>query len=72
MEYTISVHKDSESGWYTGQCVQIPNAISQGATLDELMDNMKDAISMILEYNKEKIKERQGNEKIFYRKVAVV
>ena len=69
MEYTISVHKDS-GGWYIGQCVQVPAAISEGATLDELMDNMKDAISMILQYNKDKM--RLSGNKVFYRKVAVV
>ena len=70
MEYTISVHKDEASGWYCGQCVQVPAAISLGATLDELMDNMKDAISMILQYNKDKV--RQSSGKVFYRKLALV
>ena len=54
MEYTILIHKDEKSGWYCGQCEQLPGAISQGATFEELMENMKDAISLILEYNKEK------------------
>lgn len=70
MEYTISVHKNTENGWYSGQCVQIPGAISQGKTLDELMENMKDAITMILEYNKEQA--HSNGEKVFFRKLAVV
>ena len=51
MEYTILIHKDVEGGWYCGQCQQLPGAISQGKTLDELMENMKDAIQLVLEYN---------------------
>ena len=47
MEYTVLIHKDEESGWYSGKCVQIPAAMSQGKTLDELMENMKDAIHSI-------------------------
>ena len=53
MEYTILIHKDVEGGWYCGQCQQLPGAISEGKTLDELMENMKDAIQLVLEYNKE-------------------
>lgn len=72
MEYTVIIEKDPESGWFVGKCVQLPEAMSQGETLDELLDNMKDAISLVLEYNKEKavhaFKFKGG--KVFYRKVA--
>ena len=50
MDYTIIVQKN-ENGWYTGQCEQVPEAISQGATLEELKENMADAIKMVIEYN---------------------
>ena len=49
MEYTIIIKKDKKSGWYVGKCVQIPGAMSQGETVDELMENMRDAISTILD-----------------------
>ena len=35
MEYTIIIQKNA-NGWYTGQCEQLPEAISQGETLEEL------------------------------------
>ena len=47
MDYTILIHKDEKSGWYIGKCIQVPGAMSQGETLDELMENMKDAISLV-------------------------
>ncbi|MDR0368367.1 MAG: type II toxin-antitoxin system HicB family antitoxin, partial [Bacteroidales bacterium] len=49
MEYTIIVEKDKKSGWFVGQCEQIPGALSQGETIDDLMENMKDAIELFLE-----------------------
>jgi len=52
MEYTIIIQKN-KNGWYTGQCEQIPEAISQGETLEELKANMADAIKMIIDYKKE-------------------
>jgi len=70
MEYTIIIKKDKKSGWYVGKCVQVPGAMSQGETVDELMENMKDAITTILECYKEEAKESFNNTGIFYRKLA--
>jgi len=53
MEYTIQVEKDAKSGWFVGQCEQLPEAISQGENIDDLMENMKDAIETVLDYKKE-------------------
>ena len=53
MEYTIQIEKDAKSGWLVGQCEQLPQAISQGKDLDDLMENMKDAIETVLDYQKE-------------------
>lgn len=52
MEYTIIIYKNP-NGWYTGQCEQVPEAISQGETLEELKENMADAIKMVIDYKKE-------------------
>ena len=50
MDYPIIIHKDEKTGWYTGMCEQVPEAISQGRSVDELMDNMKDAIELVVGY----------------------
>jgi len=47
-QFTVR-YKEEEDGGYSGQCLEIPGAISQGETLEELKENMKDAISLILE-----------------------
>lgn len=54
-EFTISIQKEPEGG-YSGQCLEIPGAISQGETLSELKDNMREAIQLSLEYLKDKAK----------------
>jgi len=56
MEYTIYIEQN-EDGWLTGQCEQYPQAISQGENFDDLMENMKDAIELVLDYQKEKFLE---------------
>ena len=46
----FTIHYDrAEAGGYTGQCEQLPAAISQGETLQQLEDNVKEAISLVLE-----------------------
>jgi len=49
MEYTIRIKKDDESGWFTGQCEQLPGVVSQGKNLDELLFILKNAIDLALE-----------------------
>ena len=52
MDYTISIQKN-KNGWLTGQCEQIPEAISEGKDMDHLMKNMYDAITEALEIRKD-------------------
>jgi predicted RNase H-like HicB family nuclease len=42
-------YSEEEEGGYSGYCAEIPGAISQGETLEELEENMIDAIRLILE-----------------------
>ncbi len=47
-KFTILVQKAPEGG-YSGQCLEIPAAISQGETIEELKTNMKESIELALE-----------------------
>ena len=71
MEYTIIIEKNA-NGWYTGQCEQIPEAISQGETLDELKENMADAIKMVIDFKREETRKQYLGRKYFRRRVAVL
>ena len=48
MEYTAVV-REIEDGWYMAQCEQIQGALTQGRTIDEAKENLKDAICLLLE-----------------------
>ena len=52
MQYTVSIRL-IEDGWYMAKCDQIPSAITQGQTIEEALENIKDAIQMVLESEKE-------------------
>ena len=38
-----------DDGWYVGRLKEIPNVMSQGETLEELEENIKDAYSLLIE-----------------------
>ena len=62
MKLTAVIEK-SNDGWFVGQIEQIPSAISQGKTLEELRLNLIDALKLLLETNKEEIaKDHTGKE----------
>jgi predicted RNase H-like HicB family nuclease len=46
-KYTV-LYNEEEEGGYSGQCLELPSAISQGETLDELKANIADAIQLVL------------------------
>jgi predicted RNase H-like HicB family nuclease len=48
MEYTAVV-REIEDGWYMAQCEQIQGALTQGQTIVEAKENLKDAICLLLE-----------------------
>lgn len=57
--FHIIVSKASEGG-YSGQCLELPGAISEGETEDELKINMREAIQLVLESIEERA--RANNE----------
>lgn len=47
--FTAVVERDAETGLYVGYVPGFAGAHSQGATLDELRENLAEVISMLLE-----------------------
>jgi predicted RNase H-like HicB family nuclease len=54
MKYTV-VLEPQEEGGFTVQCVEIPGAISQGETRKEALANIKEAIKLVLEVQREEL-----------------
>lgn len=47
-EFFVIIERD-EDGMYVGEVPQLPACYSQGRTLDELMDNIREVIELCLE-----------------------
>ena len=50
-EFTAIVEQDGP--WYVAYCAEVPGANGQGATREECLGNLRQAISLILEYRRE-------------------
>ena len=49
MKYHVLAREDINGYW--GECAELPGCFSQGDTLDELMENMKEAIALYVSEN---------------------
>ena len=58
MKYTIQIKQNPQSGWFIGQCEEIPEAITQGKDMDELMFMMQDAIELTLECKRDEFRQQ--------------
>lgn len=57
MKYTV-VLEPQEEGGFTVQCVEIPGAISQGETREEALANIKEAIELVIDVQREELYRR--------------
>lgn len=69
MELTMMVEK-GENGYYVGQIVEYPAALSQGKTIEELEKNLKNALKLLLQVQKEQLKLEYAKRKAVKRKVT--
>jgi predicted RNase H-like HicB family nuclease len=70
-EYNIIIEKDEATGMFCGQCEQVPEAISQGATEEELLENIREAIELVLEDRQESVRRQYMGRNYFSRRIAV-
>jgi len=53
MKFTLNYWLDD--GWFVGKLIEIPGVFSQGETLDELIENIKEVYHLMVEENKDNL-----------------
>jgi len=46
-QFTLEFWEDE--GWFVGRLIEVPGVFSQGETLEELQENIRDAYRMMIE-----------------------
>jgi predicted RNase H-like HicB family nuclease len=62
---------ESEGGGYVAYTEELPGAISEGDTLDEARENLRDAIELLLEANRELANRSHRGKKIAREKITI-
>ena len=58
-ELTLTaVYEEAEEGGYIGYVAELPGANTQGETLEEVRENLSDAIQLIFDANREEFEKR--------------
>ncbi|MGA2199509.1 MAG: type II toxin-antitoxin system HicB family antitoxin [Nitrososphaerales archaeon] len=57
--FTVSLRPEKEGG-YSVQCLELPQAISEGETKEEALGNIKEAIGLVLEHLKERERDKRA------------
>jgi len=70
MEYTAIIEQTGD-GWYIAHCAEVPNAHTQGLTIEEVIDNLKEAVELILSSEREISIRKFAQNKVFYKKIAI-
>jgi len=57
--YTYVVSK-AEEGGYVAKCIELPQVHTEGETLAEVKKNMRDALTLAVDYLRERAKKEKG------------
>ena len=69
INFTAIIEK-SEDGWYVGQLEELPEVISQGKTIEELKNNLQDALELIINHQRETTLSLYQGKKFIRRKLS--
>ena len=61
----------ADGGGYTAYVEELPGAISEGDTLEEARENLRDAIELLLEANRELSGKSNSGKKLIREKIRV-
>ncbi len=70
MEQTFEATIEKRDKWYIGWAEAVPGAFSQGKTIGEVEENLKEAVQLILESQRE-LRDKGARGGILKRKIQV-
>ncbi len=63
MKFTAIIERSSD-GWFVGQIEEVPEAMSQGRNVEELKEDLEDALKMLWESNRESTEKEYEGKKV--------
>lgn len=69
MEGIFTAIFEKVNGWYVGYVEELPGANTQGRTLEEARENLREAIELILQSNRELAEKELAGKKVIREKI---
>ena len=66
-----AVFEEAEEGGYIAYVEELPGANTQGETLEEARENLREAVAMILEVNRERAREGVDEQRTIREEIVV-
>jgi predicted RNase H-like HicB family nuclease len=71
MANTFTAVFEQDGPWWIGYVEELPGANTQGKTLEEVRENLKEAIALILEANREQTRRDIANRQVIREPITV-
>ena len=71
MESKFTAIFEKEGDWWIGYVEELPGANSQGKSLEETRENLKKAITMVIEANREFTKRETESKEVIKEQISV-
>ncbi len=69
-QFTAVFEKDGD--WWVAYVEELPGACTQGATLEEARENLKEAVQLILEANRELAEKEIAGKQVVKERISVI
>ena len=71
MESHFTAVFEQDGDWWIGYVEELPGANTQGATLEEVRENLKEAVAMVLEANRQLAEQELVGRNVIREEIAV-
>ena len=71
MENQFTAVYEQDGDWWVAYVEELPGANTQGATLEEARENLKEAVAMVLEANRELAERRLAGRRVQKEEISV-
>ncbi len=65
-----AIIEESQDGWLVGQLLEMPEVISQGKTMEELQENLLDALNLVIESHRDRTISQYEGKKTIRKKLS--
>jgi predicted RNase H-like HicB family nuclease len=68
---TAVFERDEDEDWWIGYIEELPGTNTQGKTIEEVRENLKEAVVLVIQANRELVRREVGGKHVFREDLSV-